>query len=201
LAREAARNVITPAAERPAEATTAGERSGAVWSMTANQRQDSPPGRRTRVRSRCCSNPNPVTLTVGRRQRRWPASGIVGGSAWRDRQLLWRARHRRKSDAQAFDAIRSDTAPPEDMTADLDSLMANLSAPDRDRLKEAFAADPELATGLCTMLADLPFETQELTMRRLAVHLEHAPLGGGALIPALADVIRAAMERSDPEPD
>ena len=87
------------------------------------------------------------------------------------------------------------------MTADLDSLMANLSPPDRDRLKGAFAADPELATGLGTMLADLPVELQELTMRRLAVHLEDAPLGGGALIPALADVIQAAMERPDTEPE
>jgi hypothetical protein len=109
---------------------------------------------------------------------------------------------RRKSpEARAFDAIRSDTAPPEDMTADLDSLMANLSEPDRDRLRSAFAADPELATGLSTMIADLPLATQELTVRRLAVHLEHAPLGGGALIPALADVIQAAMERRDREPE
>ena len=85
------------------------------------------------------------------------------------------------------------------MTTDLDSLMANLSASDRDRLKGAFAADPELATGLCTMLADLPVEAQEMMMRRLAVRLEDAPLGGGALIPALADVIQAAMERPDSE--
>jgi hypothetical protein len=38
-------------------------------------------------------------------------------------------------------------------------------------------------------------------MRRLAVRLEDAPLGGGALIPALADVIEAAMERPDIEPE
>jgi hypothetical protein len=81
------------------------------------------------------------------------------------------------------------------MTTDLDSLMANLSVPDRDRLKGAFAADPELATGVATMLADLPPATQELLARRLAVRLEEAPLGGGALIPALADVIQAALER------
>jgi hypothetical protein len=81
------------------------------------------------------------------------------------------------------------------MTTDLDSLMANLSAPDRDRLRGAFAADPELATGVATMLADLPLATQELLVRRLAVRLEEAPLGGGALIPALADVIQAALER------
>jgi hypothetical protein len=81
------------------------------------------------------------------------------------------------------------------MMTDLDSLMTNLSASERDRLRGAFAADPELATGLCTMLADLPARTQETMMRRLAVRLEQAPLGGGALIPALADVIQAAMER------
>ena len=86
------------------------------------------------------------------------------------------------------------------MTTDLDSLMANLSASDRDRLNGAFAADPELAAGLCTMLADLPADTQETMMRRLAVRLEDAPLAGGALIPALADVIEAAMERPDTEP-
>ena len=85
------------------------------------------------------------------------------------------------------------------MTTDLDSLMVNLSASDRDRLKDAFAADPELATGLQTMLADLPAGTQETMMRRLAGRLEDAPLGGGALIPALADVIQAAMERPDRE--
>jgi hypothetical protein len=87
------------------------------------------------------------------------------------------------------------------MTTDLDSLMANLSASDRDRLNGALAADPELATGLCTMLADLPVQTQETMMRRLAVRLADAPLGGGALIPALADVIEAAMQRPDTEPE
>jgi hypothetical protein len=87
------------------------------------------------------------------------------------------------------------------MTTDLDSLMASLSASDRDRLKGALAADPELASGLCTMLADLPVDTQETMMRRLAVRLEDAPLGGGALIPALADVIEAAMEPPDIEPE
>jgi hypothetical protein len=87
-----------------------------------------------------------------------------------------------------------------DVTTDLHSLMANLSASDRDRLEGAFASDPELATGLQTMLADLPVGTQETLMRRLAVRLEEAPLGGGALIPALADVIEAAMERPDSGP-
>jgi hypothetical protein len=87
------------------------------------------------------------------------------------------------------------------MTPTLDSLMANLSVSDRNRLKGALAADPELATGLCTMLADLPVDTQETMMRRLAVRLEDAPLGGGALIPALADVIEAAMQPPHTEPE
>ena len=85
----------------------------------------------------------------------------------------------------------------DEMTTDLESLMANLSEPDRVRLDGAFAADPELAMGLRTLLADLPASTQETLVRRLAVHLEQAPLGGGALIPALADVIQAALERPD----
>ena len=49
------------------------------------------------------------------------------------------------------------------------------------------------------MLADLPASTQATLVRRLAVRLEQTPLGGGALIPALADVIQAALER--PESD
>src|SRR3954470_13778408 len=94
-----------------------------------------------------------------------------------------------------------DRRPQRDMTTDLDSLMANLSESDRNRLKGAFAADPELATGLQTMLADLPADTQETMMRRLALRLEDAPLGGGALIPALADVIEAAMQRPHTDPE
>src|SRR5918999_57453 len=54
------------------------------------------------------------------------------------------------------------------MTSDLEKLMANLSDSERDRLKGAFAADPELAQGLSTMLADLPPDTQAQLMRRLA---------------------------------
>jgi hypothetical protein len=85
------------------------------------------------------------------------------------------------------------------MTSDLEKLMANLSDSERDRLRGAFAADPELAQGLSTMLADLPPDTQEQLMRRLAARLENAPLGGGALVPALADVIQEALERSERE--
>ena len=85
------------------------------------------------------------------------------------------------------------------MTSDIEKLMANLSESERERLKGAFAADPELAQGLSTMLADLPPGTQTQLMRRLAARLESMPLGGGALVPALADVIQEALERSERE--
>jgi signal transduction histidine kinase len=85
------------------------------------------------------------------------------------------------------------------MTTDLEQLMANLSDSERDRLKGAFAADPELARGLSTMLADLPPGIQEELMRRLAARLETTSLGGGALVPALTDVIQEALERWDRE--
>jgi hypothetical protein len=84
------------------------------------------------------------------------------------------------------------------MTTDLEQLMANLSDSERDRLKGAFAADPELARGLSTMLADLPPGIQEQLMRRLAARLETTSLGGG-LVPALTDVIQEALERWDRE--
>jgi hypothetical protein len=83
------------------------------------------------------------------------------------------------------------------MTGDIEKLMANLSSPERDRLEGAFASDPELADGLRAMLADLPAETQERLLQRLAVHLGEKPLGGGALLPALTDVISDALEHSD----
>ena len=85
------------------------------------------------------------------------------------------------------------------MTTDLEQLMANLSDSERDRLRGAFAADPELARGLSTMLADLPPGIQEQLMRRLAARLETTSLGGGALVPALTDVIQDALERWDRE--
>jgi hypothetical protein len=85
------------------------------------------------------------------------------------------------------------------MTTDLEQLMANLSDSERDRLKGAFAADPELARGLSTMLADLPPGVQERLVRRLAARLETTSLGGGALVPALTDVIQEALERWDRE--
>ena len=49
------------------------------------------------------------------------------------------------------------------------------------------------------MLADLPADTQAQLLHRLAVHLGDKPLGGGALLPALTDVIHDALERSDRE--
>ena len=85
------------------------------------------------------------------------------------------------------------------MTADLEKLMAHLSDSERERLKGAFTADPELAQGLSTMLADLPPDIQERLVRRLAARLETASLGGGALVPALFDVIEDALERSERE--
>ena len=85
------------------------------------------------------------------------------------------------------------------MTSDLETLMTSLSDPERERLTSAFADDPELAEGVRTMLADLPAETQALLLHRLAVHLGDKPLGGGALLPALTDVIYDALERSDRE--
>ena len=83
------------------------------------------------------------------------------------------------------------------MTADLEKLMAKLSDTERNRLKGAVAADPELAQGLSTMLADLPADTQAQLLHRLAVHLGEKPLGGGALLPALTEVIYDALERSE----
>ena len=85
------------------------------------------------------------------------------------------------------------------MTNDIEKLMANLSDSERDRLRGAFATDPELAEGLSTMLADLTPDMQAQLMRRLAARLESTALGGGALVPALADVIQDALERSDRE--
>ncbi len=87
------------------------------------------------------------------------------------------------------------------MPGDVEKLMANLSDPERDQLRGAFAADPELAEGLSTMLADLPPETQHQLLRRLAVQLENAPLGGGALPSALTDVIYDALERPEHRDD
>jgi hypothetical protein len=85
------------------------------------------------------------------------------------------------------------------MITDLEKLMAKLSDSERDRLRGAFAADPELAEGLSTMLTGLPLDTQAQVMRRLAARLTTRPLGGGALVPALADVIQDALRRSERE--
>ena len=57
------------------------------------------------------------------------------------------------------------------MITDLEKLMAKLSDSERDRLRGAFAADPELAEGLSAMLAGLPLDTQAQVMRRLAARL------------------------------
>ena len=85
------------------------------------------------------------------------------------------------------------------MTADLEKLMANLGDPERERLRGALAADPELAAGLASMLAGLPEDAQTQMVRRLGARLASAPPGGGALVAALADVIQDALDRSDRE--
>jgi hypothetical protein len=45
------------------------------------------------------------------------------------------------------------------------------------------------------MLADLPRATQERLVRRIAVHLERTPFGGGAMRSALTDVIEDALRQ------
>ena len=44
-------------------------------------------------------------------------------------------------------------------------------------------------------------DTQAQLLRRLAVHLGEKPLGGGALLPALTDVIYDALKRSERDAD
>jgi hypothetical protein len=46
-----------------------------------------------------------------------------------------------------------------------------------------------------------PPETQEQFLRPLAVHLQHIPSGGGALVPALVHVVEEALERWERESD
>jgi hypothetical protein len=55
--------------------------------------------------------------------------------------------------------------------------VANPSDSERDRLRGAFVADPQLAHGPSTMLADLPSDTQAELVRRLAARLDAAPWG------------------------
>jgi hypothetical protein len=78
---------------------------------------------------------------------------------------------------------------------ELDTLMVNLAGADRDRLTAAFAADPELADGLSTMLANLPAATQARILARLAAHLGRTPLGSGAVQSALGDVVEDTTSR------
>src|SRR4051812_48257264 len=81
------------------------------------------------------------------------------------------------------------------VTSALNKLLANLSGPERERRGAAFAADPELADGLSTMLANLPPGTQAQIMRRLAARLEHTQLGSGAVRSALTDVIEDTLRQ------
>jgi hypothetical protein len=81
------------------------------------------------------------------------------------------------------------------MTSELEKSMTNLGGPERERLRAALAADPDLAQGLTAMLADLPAETRKRLMRHLSVRLDEAALGGGAFILALGDAIFEALAR------
>jgi len=83
------------------------------------------------------------------------------------------------------------------MTSDWERLMSTLGDVERERLRSAFDADPELAEGVSSVLADLPLATRQQVLRRLAARLEQAPLGGGALIAALTDVVYDALKRSE----
>jgi hypothetical protein len=85
------------------------------------------------------------------------------------------------------------------MTSDWERLMCSLGDVERERLRRAFDADPELADGVSGVLADLPLDTRQQVLRRLAARLTQAPLGGGALIAALTDVVYDAMKRSEHE--
>jgi hypothetical protein len=77
----------------------------------------------------------------------------------------------------------------------VNEMLANLSAPERERVGAAFAADPELAEGVNGMLAGLPPNTKARFMRRLAAQLEHTPLGSGAAKSALTDVIEDLLHQ------
>src|SRR4051794_41052017 len=161
------------------------------------------PRRRRELAARIACGPGPASVPCAGQRRQDRLGYRRKGTARHDRQLPQRAPHARGAGA-AFSAITArgpDAVAVERMTSDLETLMANLSDAGRTRLRSAFAADPELADGVSTMLADLPPATQERLMQRLAAHLEKTPLGGGALIPALTDVIVEAMQRSETEDD
>ena len=81
------------------------------------------------------------------------------------------------------------------MKADLDTLIANLSRPELSGSATRSPPIPSSADGLGTMLAGLPPDTQAQIMRRLAAHLEHTPLGRGAVLSALADVIEHRLRQ------
>src|SRR4051794_38238306 len=148
------------------------------------------------VRSPPCSQANQRIHRSGEHPRCPPARDRLAGGGGHPRPPAT-AQAERPQPALNVRSATGDRRHQPPVTPHPDSLMANLSARGRDRLEGAFAADPELASGLCMMLADLPADTQETATRGC---LEDAPLGGGALIPALADVIEAAMERPDTEP-
>lgn len=75
------------------------------------------------------------------------------------------------------------------MRSEPDAMVANLREPARSRVIAAFSADRELADGVAGVIADMPRCVQEEVLQRLGVRLQQAPLGGGAFVAALTDVV------------
>src|SRR4051812_29699324 len=102
------------------------------------------------VRAAPLGFPRTVGVRCERRSRR--CEGELG----HERQLVHRTLWGRAT--RAASRVRqprpTGVAPKGDMTSGLEKLMANLSDSERHRLRTAFAADPELAQGLSTMLGD-----------------------------------------------
>src|SRR4051812_33918264 len=129
--------------------------------------------------------------------RRDPSAGSPRG----DRRLHQRGRRAAHAKPLPWGARRVAPRRQDQMTGDWERLMAALDEAERERLRNAFDADPELADGVSGALAELPLETRQQVLRRLAARLQQAPLGGGALIAALTDVVYDAMKRSQPGTD
>jgi hypothetical protein len=85
------------------------------------------------------------------------------------------------------------------VTSGLEDSMPNFDGLERGRLEAAFAADPELAEGVAGMLAGLPADIQERFLWHLAVRLGEAPLGGGAFVLALKDILYERLAEDWPD--
>src|SRR3954451_13297238 len=133
--------------------------------------------------------------TCGRaaRQDRVETTGLEA----HDRQLHDRVRREPRRTGTVGRQPASSRRRQDRMASDWERLISSLGDVERERLRSAFDADPELAEGVRGVLADMPLETCQQVLRRLAVRLEQAPLGGGALIAALTDVVYDAMKRSE----